>query len=254
MLDRVGAEVPLQSRMWTPRTTGPGVWMPPIESGDNSAPVDYLEVYLSLDQYADLELSPGGDGISAPVSVIAEILGSYERRELLAQLGHLRRLCDRPESWPGLMAYYRGVLGRFGPAFDTAMTMAGPRTRVVARQPVLAAMRELLRVPLVDGIRREQPTLATALLFTHAAGSALDADLESDLEDSGKMLGGFPAHLLLVLARNAIFYESDDPGAQLLRAWRLWREYEPSKKKIQQLQANPKELLREATALTLRIL
>jgi hypothetical protein len=243
LLDRIGAEVPLSGRMWTPGLTDPAVWTPGFDRGTGPAPIDYLELYLSLDQYADLK-GPAEEA-RTPESVIAEIVGAYDRRELLGQLAHLRRLCDRPEAWPSLTAYYRGVLGRFGPALDRAMDRPGRKVRVVARQPVLAAMRELLREPLVDGVDSEQPTLATALLLTHAAGSTL----ETASKNTGEMIGRYPAHLLLNLARNATFYESEDVGPQIVRAWRLWREYEPSETKVKELGAKPKELLKEATGL-----
>jgi hypothetical protein len=245
LLDRVGAEVPLSGRMWTPEPANQDVWVPGLDRGTGPAPINYLELYLSLDQYADLK-GPDGEA-RASESVIAEIVGAYERRELLGQLAHLRRLCDRPEAWSSLTAYYRGVLGRFGPALDRAMDRPGRRVRIVARQPVLAAMRELLREPLVEGADREQPTLATALLLTHAAGSTL----ETASEDTGEMLGRYPAGLLLNLARNATFHESEDVGPQIVRTWRLWREYEPSDEKVKELGAKPKELLKDATGLDL---
>lgn len=63
--------------------------------------------------------SPGG--IGAPEEAVREIVNSYERRELLGQLGHLSLLYHTPEIWPSLTTYYRGVFGRFGPPLDAAL-------------------------------------------------------------------------------------------------------------------------------------
>ncbi len=245
LLDRLGAEVPIQGKIWAPATTGPGVWTPGLRRGSGSAPADYLQLYISLDEYVELKEPP--EGVGTAEAALAEILDAYDRRQLLAQLAYLSRITARPNDLPGLTVYYRQALGRFGPALDHAMTTADRETHVVARQQVLAATRELLRRPLVDGVEREQPTLATSILLAHAAGSFFDIASRG----IGKMLCGYPAHLLLELARNATLYEQDDPGAMIARTWTLWREYEPSEKKLRELGAKPKELLREATGMEL---
>jgi hypothetical protein len=231
--------------LWAPATTGAGLWTPGF-GGGSSSPAKYLELSVSLDQYVDLKSPPQGVGTAE--AAMAAILDIYDRRELLAQLAYLSRANDRPTDLPGLVAYYRGALGRFGPAFDSVLTSVEGEVRIVARQNVLLATRELLRRPLVDGVQRESPTLATGILLTHAAGSMLE---KIAARDTGEELCGYPAHLLLELARNATLYEQDDPGDMIARTWILWQEYEPSPQKIRELGATPKELLREATGLEL---
>lgn len=218
--------------------------VPQFGDGGRPAPIDYLDLFLTVEEYVPLKTLP--EDSDPPAAVVREIISSYDRQELLAYLAWLNRLCDMPEAWPGLTGYYRHALGRLGSGLDAAISKPGPGmgTRIVARQPVLAAMRELLREPLEDGTKREQPTLATAILLTHAVGSSLEAASEDD----GQMLGRYPAHQLLNLARNAALYEEDDSGAAIVRTWRLWRYYGARLKRVK-LRADPAELLREATAL-----
>ncbi len=243
-MDRIGAEVPLQGRIWAPPTMGPGLWTPGF--GGRLSPARFLELSVSLDQYVDLKEPPRGVGTAE--AAVAAILQAYDRRELLAQLAYLSRANDRPADQPGITAYYRQALGRFGPALDAVLTSTDREVRIVARQQVLLATRELLRRPLVDGARRESPALATAILLTHAVGSMRE---KIAAQDTGRELCGFPAHLLLELARNATLYEQDDAGAMIARTWTLWREHGPGEQKVRELGATPKELVREATGLEL---
>lgn len=244
VMRRIGAEIPLRGRMWTPPTMGPGLWTPGL--GFGRASPGYLELYVSLDEYVELKEPPGGVGPSE--AAVAAILDTYDRRQLLAQLAYLSRVNDRPTDLPGVTAYYRRALGRFGPALDAALASTDHEVRVVTRQQVLLATRELLRRPLMDGVRRESPVLATGILLTHAAGSMRD---KIAARDTGKEICGFPAHLLLELARNATLYEQDDASEMIARTWTLWREHSPGVQKLRELGATPRELLREATGLEL---
>lgn len=211
----------------------------------SAAPIDYVELYVSLEEY--VPLSEAEDGTA--VSVVREIVGSYDRGALLLGLAALDHLCNKRDALEGLAAHYRLALRHDLPRrLDRALSKpGGPSRRIVARQPVLAAMREVLREPLEDGIERDRPSLATAIMLTHAVGSTLSAVRE----DEGRMLGVFPAHQLLNLARNQALYEEDDVYSSVDRTLHLWREYGPRVWRAEGLRAEPAELLKEATGLEL---
>ena len=49
LFERLGAVVSSKGQMWTPKTIGLGIWFPVLEGGDRQAPIDHVELYVSLD-------------------------------------------------------------------------------------------------------------------------------------------------------------------------------------------------------------
>ena len=214
--------------------------------GAAKAPIDYWYLYVALDDYAPPEEPLDG----TPESVIQKLLDGYDRRSMLVALAALNRQCDRDEDLDRLLAYYRSALGadRRRRLDESIARMDGTtlgKPRIVARQCVLAAMKEVLRRPLDDGVSREQPELWHAIMLTHALGAVLGLD-----DDDGEMLGEIPAHMMLYLVQNHALYQEDDAYASIDRTIRLWRDFGPRATGAK-LRAEPAELLREATGLDL---
>ncbi|MDQ3912052.1 MAG: hypothetical protein M3305_09855 [Actinomycetota bacterium] len=219
----------------------------PVSPARGTLPMDFLFHYIALDDYVPIEETPSGK----PASAVRGTLEDYDRLGLLLLLAQLNRQCDRQEDLDRLMGYYCSCLndstrGRL----DAAMARReGPHDkppRILARQCVLAAMKELLRRPLDDGVRREQPEPFHAVMLTHASGSVLGLEGEED----GEMLGGVPANMMLYLVRNQALYQEDNAYASIDRTVRLWRDFAPYARK-EKLRAEPSELVREATGLEL---
>lgn len=232
--------------LWRPDGASGGRFVPLSPPRGSTAPINFIHLYVSLDDYIPLEETPDG----TPESAIREILDSYDRRSLLLALAVLNRQCDRQEDLERLTGYYRSVLTeaprrRLDAAMSRREGSAG-KPRIVARQCVLAAMKELLRHPLEDGVSREEPEVSHAIMLTHAFGAAFGLEEEHAEEE----ICGVPAHMLMYLVRNAALYREDDAYAAMDRTVRLWREFGPKVRRVK-LRAKPAELLREATGLEL---
>ena len=231
--------------LWRPGGTSRGRFVPLSPSrGSDAAPIQFIHLYVSLGDYIPLEETPDG----TPESAIREIVDTYDRRLLLLALAALNRQCDRSEDRERLTGYYRSVLTeaprrRLDAAMSKREGSAG-EPRIVARQCVLAAMKEVLRHPLEDGVPRQEPELSHAIMLTHAFGSAFGLEEKHTDEE----ICGVPAHMLMYLVRNAALYREDDAYAAMDRTVRLWREFGPKVRRAK-LRAEPANLLREATGM-----
>lgn len=231
--------------LWHPGGTSRGRFVLVSSSrGSDAAPIQFVHLYVSLDDYIPLEETPDG----TPESAIREIVDTYDRRLLLLALAALNRQCDRSEDLERLTGYYRSVLTeaprrRLDAAISRREGSAG-KPRIVARQCVLAAMEEVLRHPLEDGVRREEPDVSHAIMLSHAFGTAFGLEEEHSDEE----ICGVPADMLMYLVRNAALYREDDAYAAMDRTVRLWREFGPKVQRVK-LRAKPADLLREATGL-----
>jgi hypothetical protein len=219
----------------------------PVSPTRGTVPADYWFVLVALDEYVPLGDMPDG----TPDSAIQEILQSYDHLGLLLLLAQLNRQCDRQEDLDRLTDYYRSVLNeptreRLDAAISRRESPRDRSPRIVARQCILAAMKELLRQPLDDGVSREAPQLFDAIMLTHAFGSVLGLEREENREE----LGGVPANMMLYLVRNQALYQEDNAYASIDRTLRLWQDFAPHARK-ENLRAEPAELLREATGLEL---
>lgn len=116
-----------------------------------SNPIDFVFLYVSLNEYIPTEELTNG----TPESAIQEIINSYDRHDLLLLLAQLNRQCDQPEDLDRLTEYYRSQLkSALRERLDMAMSRLEDKRgkpRIVARHCILAAMKELLRQPLEDG-------------------------------------------------------------------------------------------------------
>lgn len=241
-----GTTVPLLTH--TRFRSGPqGLVVPEFSSG--SAPLDYVHVYIVLEDY--LEFSDPSFGITVPIELlIKHFARQLPRSELLALLAMLDHLCFEPErlrelqedyvKWwrPDIRALLEAAL-RDGPG--------EPTTGFVSRQAILAAMRIVLTLEEPDP--DERPAVAeiiVAILLVHAVASTLG----SAGPDSEEMLGIAPAPLSLEIIQNSLFYQVEDIWSLIDRQVRLWHEY-GSKLLKTTPRLPPSELVQDATGIEL---
>jgi hypothetical protein len=210
------------------------------------APIDYLGVFVTLDEYAPDPVLV--EGMTSPDVVEMVTQRYYPREQLVLALALLNRMAARGKRrLDELSEYYAAWLGP-GPAEKLRGLLAvegGSRRVFIARQPLLAAM----RATIVDGHTDdpqpppEKPLDVHAILLSHAIASSLHSDREDE-----RTLSGFPARLVMELLRIGLLYQSDDPFAAIDRFSRLWLEYGEKVERAKP-RASPRDLLREATGL-----
>lgn len=217
-----------------------------IPAGAVPAPIDYLGVFITLEEYAPDPVLVGGMTSEDVVEAVTQ--WHYPRDQLVLALALLNRMPSKGKKrLDELVEYYTGWLGA-EPAERLRGLLAaeGGRRRVLlARQPILAAM----RAAIVDGHddelqpAPEKPLDVHAILLSHGIASGLHSG-----EDDGRTLAGFPAKLVMEILRIGLLYQSDDPFAAIDRFSRLWLEYGDKVERVS-LRASPRDLLRDATGL-----
>jgi hypothetical protein len=210
------------------------------------APIDYVGVYITLEEYV-----PTAGPVRYPSSPeVAQTLVStyYPRSDLLLSMALLNRLAGRGKQTleelaeyyvasitPELAAKLRGLLAG----------QEGLRRALLARQPLLAAMRYVIseghdRSRPPDG--ELKPLDVHSILLTHAIATSLGHH-----HDDEKKLAGYPASLVMELLRIGLLYQSDDLFASIDRFSRLWLEF--GERIDVELRSSPRELLNDATSL-----
>ena len=134
-------------------------------------------------------------------------------------------------------------------------TADGIRRALLARQPVLRAMREVLTHRSLAGSEsgylhamapRLDPELA-AMLLVHLVATQLRAPRTA----GERTIGGIPEGLAMDMLANGLFHTSERPDVLLARTRMLWSTYgaQVDLGKLK-LRARPLDLLREATGLS----
>jgi hypothetical protein len=210
------------------------------------APIDYVGVYVTLDEYAPDPLLV--EGVTS--RDVAEMITTryYPRDQLVLALALLNRMAGASSARLGkLSEYYAGWLSDDSAArLRGILSAEGGRRRVLlARQPILAAA----RAAIVHGHdnepnpQPEKPLDVHAILLSHAVASQLHSNPDDD-----RVLAGFPARLVMEILRVGLLYQSDDPFASIDRFSRLWLEYGENLERVR-LRGSPRDLLRESTGL-----
>lgn len=210
------------------------------------APIDYVGVYVTLDEYvpdADILGYPDSDAVAAQLTA-----AYYPRSDLLLSMSLFNRLATRGrETLDEIANYYAGHLSP-----DLAERLRGllageegRRRALLARQPLLAAMRYVITNGHDNPVNGDQKPLDVhAILVTHAIASGLGRH-----HDDEKKLAGYPASLVMEMLRIGLLYQSDDLFAAIDRFSRLWLKF--GDEVDVELRASPRELLSDASGLQL---
>jgi hypothetical protein len=197
--------------------------------------------YLTSTEYLDID----SDEMEL---YVRELAGQHELVEMVAQVAGLNHLVGQPDELKRLQEAFASQLKEpTRTRFEAAMqSKPGQLKMFLARQPLLACMRYLLSTdPPGEPLRNQHPTLV-AILLAHAMASTLDASGD----DTGEVLGTYPAYLVLEVVRTAGLGETTDIYASVDRVVRLWRDYGPLVSRGGRKE-KPLDLLKQATGLDL---
>lgn len=237
----IGTAAPVVARRFV--TAGLGMAELALPEGTGlPAPIDFMGSFVSFEQYGDATIDRD-EGARAVLAIagtssllthlaLINTLASNGDRDSLSQLEdeYLRRL------QPLLRARLHNVLRH--------TTGPGLQARLVARQPLLAAMKWLLTTEVVEDASGVQPAEIVGVTLSHVlAGNADPPDLDPESDEFGK-------EMMLHLMRIGLLYESDDMFASIDRTVRLWRRYGSQVRRFPG-RASPEDLLTEATGLRL---
>lgn len=192
-------------------TTASGLMLP--GSVRTEAPMDFAGAYATLANYGDLD-DLGGS--TSDITAAVARMQSFETLFLhLALLNHLeadeaKRARVSEEFLALLNPHPRERLINF-----VRSSEAGQH-RILARQPILAAMKYLLLNPPDGAGSTSVPPLSAAVLLSHAVAVELQAERETD-ED----ISGIPEYLFFEIVRVSLLYEQDDMWASIDRYVRL---------------------------------
>ena len=228
-----------------------------VRTGASSSWFDeYVKQYLtSADYFAPLVAA----GLpSDPASLINSLLLLHPRDVYLSVLTALNHAAHYPE----LADVYRGrFLARLTPAMAGHVSRVmdgdvdGNKRALLARQPVLRAMRTVLifrrpeGAPPFESVRALVPGMDPELcgmLLVHLTA----AQLHSQRTDCEPMLAGLPESLAMEMVANGLFHSGEQPDVLLARTRMLWEIYgsqiDLGRLKVR---ARPLDLLKEAISL-----
>jgi hypothetical protein len=228
-----------------------------VRTGESSPWFDeYVKQYLTSADYFALLVAAGLP--ADPASLINSLLLVHPREVYLSVLTALNHAAHHPE----LAEAYRG---RFLARLTTAMAdhvsrvmdgkVDGNKRALLARQPVLRAMRTVLTfrrpegAPPAESMRALVPGMDPELcgmLLVH-----LTATQQQSQRTAGEpRFGGLPESLAMEMVANGLFHGGEQPDVLLARTRMLWETY-GSQIDLERLKvrARPLDLLKEATGL-----
>lgn len=183
------------------------------------APIEFLGVYLTLDEYAPLDVDPTARNV-----LVEHFISQVPKTELLVALAILNRAIHNHKLRFQLMTEFAAFL-RPEPR-ERFENLVSPAVRedprwFLARQPVLLSMREVLARPLVSEQSHQMEPLVAAILLVHSVAMGLN----SERRENEELLGRHPASLAMEICQNQLFHAGEDTYALLDRHVRLWREF-----------------------------
>ena len=230
-----------------------------VRTGESSPWLDeYVKQYLTSADYFGPLIAAGLP--ADPASLIDNLLLVHPREVYLSVLTALNHAAHHPEL---AEAYRARFLARLTPAMAAHVSQVmdgkadGNKRALLARQPVLRAMRTVLTFQRPEGASPPEsmrglvpgmdPELS-GMLLVH-----LTATQQQSLRAAGEpMFGGLPESLAMEMVANGLFHSGEQPDVLLARTRMLWETY-GSKINLGRLKvrARPLDLLREATGLDL---
>ena len=206
-----------------------------------AAPIDYVSVYVTVNQYVDYDPNGGLDDLIS-------VLGRNQTREtLLLNLALLNTIAADSNK---LAEFESAFCELLAPPLGTRLknllyrgAEAG-KHRLLARQPILAAIRYVLRNDI--GGRDETGdvgTLIAAAMFSQAVAVNLAAE-----RDSSEQIVGISVPMFFELMRSSLLYQADDMWSSIDRVVRLWRTF-GDRIATFPLRMSPADLLRQISGL-----
>lgn len=177
---------------------------------------DFGGVYISLSDYSRhlVTQSVNSEDSEALLTLLAAD-APYE--EMIFGLAALSHFAHYPEQGaPAIQTLRSALRQEVRQHLDELLQ----HRQAFARQPVLRAMREVLRYPDRVPMGRFPPGIAQILLV-HAAGDSLNSAPRAS-EDK---IGDMPSDIVIDLVANWVFHESDDRWSLMTRVATLWRRF-----------------------------
>ena len=217
---------------------------------------EYVKQYLTTADYLGVAQAAGLQ--VDPASLIRGLLLLHPREVYLAVLTALNHAAHYPE----LADVYRDrFLARLNDAMADSVrqaldgTIDGVPRALLARQPVLRAMRTVLTyrrpegAPSASDMSKLAPGLdpeLAGILLVHLTAAQLRSPSTAD----EPRIGALPASLAMEMVANGLFHSGEQPDVLLARTRTLWATY-GSQIDLDQLglHARPLDLLRDATGL-----
>lgn len=211
-----------------------------------STPMDYMAVYVTLNEYLG-DAAPFEPGGRSNADLFSDhLIASVEKHELVLQLCMLTAIAGKATATDSLLKQYLPLLKEEARTRLITWLDAKRSHQFLARQPILAALlRTVARTPSSPAPFK-LPPLLIATMLTHTVG--VDLNWGDAMGDEGEKFGGFPENVAVDLISNQTFYDSDDIVSVIDRNHRLWRDYEAVTSELLDGFA-PNDLLRAACGL-----
>lgn len=256
---RVPAETRTDSGLIIPGLSVTAAHLGLVRTEDSSPWFDeHVKQYLTSDDYFGPLAAAGFP--AGPAPFIDNLLLRHPRETYLSVLTALNHAAHHPEL---AEAYRERFLNRLNSAMAEHVgevmdgNVDGTKRALLARQPVLRAMRTVLTfrrpedAPPAEVIRDLAPGLDPALsgmFLVHLTATQLQSRRTAD----EPMFGGLPESLAMEMVANSLFHAAEQPDVLLARTRMLWDTY-GNQIDLQRLKARgrPLDLLREATGLDL---
>ena len=205
--------------------------------GADPAEYDFYGTYVTLAEYTPLDENLDLQGIA----------DSHRRESLIIALASLNMICDREELLTETTTEYLLALDPIvGDRLRHAMKAptGGMGRRLIAPQPLIAAMRWLMGRPPLSEPLTDLTTPLHAVLFSHAVANQLvsgDGLEKAELSVEDKKL------LMLVMMNLGSLGERPDVYASIDRTLRLWRDF--GDRAVDELGAHACDMFRDVIGL-----
>jgi hypothetical protein len=217
---------------------------------------EYVKQYVTFADYCAPLVAAGLP--ADPASLISSLLLLHPREVYLSVLTALNHAAQHPELADACRERF---LARLTPVMADQVRRVidgkvdGNKRVLLARQPVLRAMRTVLTfqrpegAPPAESMRvlapRMDPELC-GMLLVHLTATQQQSQRNAD----EPMFGGLPESLAMEMVANGLFHGGEQPDVLLARTRMLWQTY-GNQIDLEQLKVRgrPLDLLREATGL-----
>ena len=204
-------------------------------------PIDFVATYVTAADYLHDIPEQLREG------VVGALFEDVAFRTGATMCAVLLQLVEDGTSERDLLSGYLAVLKpEYRIRLQAAIDSDHPKRRLLARQPVLKALRIAIELD-GDGESGDAYELASAIVASHIAGDSLVGS-DTDGERSQEEYGYLPSGLTLEIVRNELFNRREDPLAVLSRTSLLWQMTPDSS--AFPLRESPVDLLIEATGLS----
>ncbi len=202
--------------------------------------LDYVGVYVTAREYLVAEEAPEEE-----IGKLAEkFAGGSTAMTLLTHLALLNTAYEDDDVVRLGDELVGALVSPYADRLSAVLAEPDVVHHVVARQPLLAAMRYVLTAGCC-GMTDEDPTpLLAAVLLEHVVAASLASEQRGE-----RSIGGVPESLFFEFLRLGCLYQADDMWSSIDRVVRLWETFGSAISKVP-LRGSPAQLLEEATGLS----